>query len=425
MTTPPSSTGSSGPGSADDVRLREALGGLPAYIPGKPAPTREGLTAYKVSSNENPYPPLPERPQGRRAGGARGQPVPRHGGHRADRGDRRRRRRRAVAHRDRDRQRRRARPDHPGDLRRGRRGRVRVAVVRGVPDRHGARRGDVGAGRRSTPSARHRLDAMLAAVTERTKVVIVCSPNNPTGPAVRERELRLFLDRVPSSVLVGLDEAYVEFVTDPEAPDAIQLRREHPNLVVLRTFSKAYGLAGLRVGYAMAHDRIAARRCARRRSRSGSTRSPRRPRSRRCGTRRSSRQRVDALVEERARMAARWRTRAGSCRTSQANFLWFPLGAGLDRLRGGVPRGGADGRPVRRRRGPGHHRRDRGQRPPPRGSPGVRPPLTSRRSSRRAGAPGATSRTCARGQASVAATRRAGGSRGRSSKSRQTTRTTS
>ena len=58
MTTPPSSTGSSGPGSADDVRLREALGGLPAYIPGKPAPTREGLTAYKVSSNENPYPPL-------------------------------------------------------------------------------------------------------------------------------------------------------------------------------------------------------------------------------------------------------------------------------------------------------------------------------------------------------------------------------
>ena len=105
--------------------------------------------------------------------------------------------------------------------------------------------------------ARHDLDAMPAAITERTRLVLVCTPNNPTGPVVHQDELDAFLDRVPRDVLVVIDEAYLEFVTDPEAPDALATYRQRPNVAVLRTFSKAYGLAGLRVGYAVAHEPVA------------------------------------------------------------------------------------------------------------------------------------------------------------------------
>lgn len=98
------------------------------------------------------------------------------------------------------------------------------------------------------------LDAMRAAVTDRTRLVLLCSPNNPTGPALRTSDVVAFLTAVPDHVLVVLDEAYAEFVDDPEAVDGTTLLDAHPNLVVLRTFSKAYGLAGLRVGYALAAD---------------------------------------------------------------------------------------------------------------------------------------------------------------------------
>jgi histidinol-phosphate aminotransferase len=98
---------------------------------------------------------------------------------------------------------------------------------------------------------RHDLDAMAAAVGPNTRLVFVCSPNNPTGPAVTDAEFRRFLAAVGPDVLVVLDEAYAEFVTDPEAVNGRTLIDEHPNLVVLRTFSKAYRLAGFRVGYAL------------------------------------------------------------------------------------------------------------------------------------------------------------------------------
>jgi histidinol-phosphate aminotransferase len=88
--------------------------------------------------------------------------------------------------------------------------------------------------------------------------VLVCTPNNPTGTAVRRAELEAFLDRVPADVLVVIDEAYREFVRDPEVPDALEVYRDRPNVAVLRTFSKAYGLAGLRVGFAVAHEPVAA-----------------------------------------------------------------------------------------------------------------------------------------------------------------------
>nr|WP_157527857.1 histidinol-phosphate transaminase [Kibdelosporangium sp. MJ126-NF4] len=100
------------------------------------------------------------------------------------------------------------------------------------------------------------LDAMAAAITDRTRLVFVCSPNNPTGTLVRKAELDRFLDSVPPNVLVVLDEAYFEFVTDPEAINGVDYVRERENIAVLRTFSKAYGLAGLRVGYCAASEEI-------------------------------------------------------------------------------------------------------------------------------------------------------------------------
>ncbi|MFC4005004.1 histidinol-phosphate transaminase [Prauserella oleivorans] len=102
----------------------------------------------------------------------------------------------------------------------------------------------------------HDLDAMLAAITPTTRVVFVCNPNNPTGTVVRREALTRFLDGVPGDVLVVLDEAYREFVTDREVPDGLDFARTRRNVLVLRTFSKAYGLAGLRVGYAVGPEEV-------------------------------------------------------------------------------------------------------------------------------------------------------------------------
>ncbi len=103
-----------------------------------------------------------------------------------------------------------------------------------------------------TADHRHDLDAMLDAVTGDTRVLFVANPNNPTGTALHAAELAGFLDRVPDHVLVVLDEAYREFVTDPEVPDGLRLAEGRENVAVVRTFSKAYGLAGVRVGYSVA-----------------------------------------------------------------------------------------------------------------------------------------------------------------------------
>ncbi len=97
----------------------------------------------------------------------------------------------------------------------------------------------------------HDLDAMLAEVTAATQLLCVCNPNNPTGTHVPARRVADFLERVPGRVTVALDEAYVEFQTHDDPDTTVDLLREFPNLVVLRTFSKAYGLAGLRCGYAL------------------------------------------------------------------------------------------------------------------------------------------------------------------------------
>lgn len=103
---------------------------------------------------------------------------------------------------------------------------------------------------------RHDLPAMLLAITARTRVIIVCSPNNPTGAAVTVIEFAEFMAAVPNNILVILDEAYIEFVTDASVVNGMQVIARYPNLVTTRTFSKAYGLAGLRIGYAVGRQYI-------------------------------------------------------------------------------------------------------------------------------------------------------------------------
>jgi len=103
----------------------------------------------------------------------------------------------------------------------------------------------------------HDLDRMLAAITNRTRMVFIANPNNPTGTWVTKDALSAFLDQVPENVLVVLDEAYIEYVGREDFPNGLQLLQTYSNLIVTRTFSKAYGLAGLRVGYAVSNQQIA------------------------------------------------------------------------------------------------------------------------------------------------------------------------
>lgn len=323
MTTP-SPTPQDQDATSGQVRLRNVLEALPAYVPGKPAPRHEGLQAYKVSSNENPYPPLDSV---RRVIEEAARQVNRYPDMAVTELTA------AIAE---------ARGVSPANVATGT-GSVGVLgqIIQATCDAGdevvyawrsfeaypivtaiaGAKSVQVGL----DADARHRLDAMAAAVTDRTKVVLVCSPNNPTGPAVRERELRLLLEQVPPHVLVVLDEAYVEFVTDPEVPDGMTLWQEYPNLVVLRTFSKAYGLAGLRVGYAVARERIATalRQTA---VPFGVNSIAQAAAITSLGAFGELRERVRALVAERSRVAEALEDQGWKLPTSEANFLWFPLG---------------------------------------------------------------------------------------------------
>jgi len=155
---------------------------------------------------------------------------------------------------------------------------------------------------------------------------MLCTPNNPTGPAIGHDELVSFLDRIPSDVLVVIDEAYVEFVTDPEAADGLALYRNRPNVAVLRTFSKTHGLAGLRIGYAVAHEPVA---------------SALRTTATSFGVNALAelaavasleawdelQERVDAVVAERTRVSTALRMGGWHVPDAQGNFVWLPLGA--------------------------------------------------------------------------------------------------
>ncbi|MDQ1599731.1 MAG: histidinol-phosphate aminotransferase [Actinomycetota bacterium] len=304
---------------------RATVASIPAYVAGKPPAPRPGQQVYKLSSNENPYPPLPGVVEAAEA---------------------------AVAQMNRY-------PDMGN-----------TALYDALAERLGVRRERLAAGTGSvavlyhllqafcdpgdevvyawrsfeaypiavsatggtsvqvpvTADGRHDLDAMAAAITDRTRLVLVCSPNNPTGTAVRRGELERFLDQVPRDVLVVIDEAYCEFVRDAEVPDALEVYRERANVAVLRTFSKAYGLAGLRVGYAVAHPPVAdaLRKTA---VPFGVSSIAQAAAVASLAAEDELLQRVAALVEERTRVQAALREQGwSSVPDSQANFVWLRLG---------------------------------------------------------------------------------------------------
>ncbi|MFF2272440.1 histidinol-phosphate transaminase [Agromyces sp. NPDC058136] len=235
------------------IHQRDVIGRLPVYKPGRPA----AQGAVKLSSNENPFPPLPSVVAAVAAGLESIQRYPDLGAAELTL--------RLAEHYDVD----------PGEIALGA-GSVEVAsqlihASAGDGD-------EVVFAWRSfeaypilvqvagatpvpvplTADERHDLGAMADAITPRTRLVFVCNPNNPTGATVTAEELTAFLAKVPAEVLVVIDEAYVHFDDDPRSANGLEFFRSHPNVAVLHTFSKAYGLAGLRVGYAIAPAAIAA-----------------------------------------------------------------------------------------------------------------------------------------------------------------------
>lgn len=314
----------SDPTPSQGPRVRAALDGLPAYIPGKPAKGGAGGPAYKLSSNENPYPPLPgvvdaatraaaemnrypdmgnaglltalgERfgvPVGRIALGTGSVAVLYH-------------LLQAMC--------------EPGD---------EVVYAWRSFEAYPIAVQVTGATSVQVPlaaGARHDLDAMLAAITDRTKVVLVCTPNNPTGPVVGRDELVAFVDAVPPHVLVVVDEAYREFVRDEQAGDAIELFGDRPNVVALRTFSKAYGLAGFRVGFAVGPEPVIAgiRRCS---LPFGVNHVAHQAAVASLGAEDALLERVGELVLERTRVLDGLRAAGWDVPDAQGNFVWLALG---------------------------------------------------------------------------------------------------
>lgn len=310
------------------IQPRPVVGRLPRYAAGKPPAAVDGLASYKLSSNENPLPPLPAVME-------------------------------AIARQvDFNR--------YPDPL--SSRLRSELAAFLGVPAEDivtGA--GSLGAlnqllaafaGRNEdgkpdevvyawrsfeaypisvglsgaegiavplTADGRHDLPAMAAAVSARTKVILLCTPNNPTGPALTAAETEEFIRSVPSHVVVAIDEAYQEFVRAAGAVDGIALYRRYPNVVVLRTFSKAHGLAGLRVGYSVSnpvltqHLRVAATPFAV--SQIAETAAV-------VSLRHHAEvvERVQSLVAERDRVVSGLRGLGWTIPDAQGNFIWLDLG---------------------------------------------------------------------------------------------------
>lgn len=173
----------------------------------------------------------------------------------------------------------------------------------------------------------HDLERMLDAVTPRTRAVYLCNPNNPTSTGIDAEDVKRFVAEMPDRVLIILDEAYREFASDQRsAPDAVAILADHPNVVVLRTFSKAYGLAGLKVGYGVAHPELAD---AMRKlvppfavsslAQAGAVAS--------LAAESEIAERVAAVVAERERVLRVLERICTGVARSSANFCWLPLGA--------------------------------------------------------------------------------------------------
>ena len=305
-------------------RPRETIASIPAYVAGKPPAARPGQRVFKLSSNENAYPPLPGVVEAATEAVARMNRYPDMGNTELYA---------ALA----------GRLDVPAGRLAAGTGSVAVLyhLLQAFCDP-----GDevvyawrsfeaypiavsaTGAVSVQVPvdaEGRHDLEAMLAAVTERTRVVVVCTPNNPTGPAVTDTDLRAFVERVPPGVLVVVDEAYREFVRHDDPVDGLALAAEHANVVVMRTFAKAYGLAGLRVGYLVGHEEVAAavRACA---LPFGVSSVAQATAVASLAAEDALLERVAAIVAERDRVAAGLAEQGWSLPDPQGNFVWLPLG---------------------------------------------------------------------------------------------------
>jgi histidinol-phosphate aminotransferase len=191
----------------------------------------------------------------------------------------------------------------------------------------------------------HDLAAMADAITERTRLIFVCNPNNPTGTVVRRAELEEFLGRVRPDCLVVLDEAYTEYVRDAQVANGLDLYRDRPNVAVLRTFSKAYGLAGLRVGFLVGHEPVAAavrktmltftvNALAQAAAIASLDAEP------------ELLERVEAVVHERDRVRGELLSQGWSVPPTQANFVWLRLGDDTQDFAGACDREGVSVRPF-------------------------------------------------------------------------------
>lgn len=310
--------------STSTPRPRATVATIPAYVPGRPPVARPGLPSFKLSSNENPYPPLPGVLEAVADAAARLNRYP-------DMGC--------------------------------------TALYDALAARLGVATGQLAAGTGSvavlyhllqaycdpgdgvvyawrsfeaypiavsvagavsvqvplTGDGRHDLDAMSAAVTDRTKVVLLCSPNNPTGPALAHAEVVEFLERVPTDVLVVVDEAYREFVRMDDPVDGLALLAERANVVLMRTFAKAYGLAGLRVGYLVGPEPVAAavRACS---LPFGVSSIAQAAAVASLAAEAELFERVEALVTERTRVRTALEAQGWDLPDAQGNFVWLGLG---------------------------------------------------------------------------------------------------
>lgn len=314
----------------DTTRItpRAALGRLPAYAAGKPASEVPGLVAYKLASNENPFGAVPAVREALASfADVNRYPDPT-----------------ATALRE-------ALAEHldvpaedvvagAGSL--GALNQLLAAFAGtgedGQPDEvvyawrsfeaYPISVGLAGAASVQVPNlpdGSHDLDAMAAAVTERTRVILLCTPNNPTGPSLRDEAVREFLAKVPPHVVVVVDEAYTEFQRLVGLANGIDLYREHPNVVSLRTFSKAHGLAGLRVGYTVAQQNVT--RHLRQSAPAFSVTEVAQLAA--VASLKSIEQvdeRVEQLVAERERVLRGLTELGWQYPETQANFVWLPLG---------------------------------------------------------------------------------------------------
>ena len=312
---------------------RNIVDTIPSYKQGKPAPKLDGIRAYKISSNENPYEPLESVKEAistralnviNRYPNMRGTQVVEELAKRFG-----------------------VTPDEvvlgcgstevitqlvnfvagPGDevVYPWRSFEAYPIIVTGA----GAKSVQVP----NRADGSHDVDGIINAINERTRLVILNNPNNPTSASLSETDARRVLDAVPSDVLVLIDEAYVQFNTAKGTADGMKLYREYPNVVVAQTFSKAYGLAGLRIGYGIAPAEVVEgmRKVAVPFGVSQIAQVAALASLEDLAVKEMN-ERVAALVSERERIILALRNQGWSIEDAYANFFWMPFGADTERV---------------------------------------------------------------------------------------------